>query len=541
MNSYATAQLSAPVRYGISAIIVGLGIAAMVVFYKMRKPPAEKPFENRIPAVNYYVAEEFSEKLGIEVSGIVVPHREIRMAALVGGTITEKHCEAGTFVRKGDILYRIDPKDFELQIKQIKREVSQATKSIEESQAEESSATEREKLARKDFELSQADFDRKKKLGGVLSQSEFTVAQKNLNAAKQALEQAQSNLKLATMRVARLKEAKALSETMLEKAELDLERTTIAAPSDGIVVRDLVEKGDFVQRGTQLLMFEDTSRSEVTCNLRPDQIQWLWENSSDPSNRPTENPYQLPPTSVKVKSDFGGEENEWLGRLESYDGFGLDERTKMVPVRILIENPVAQADSGGNRALIRNMYVKVHIEIDTQMMTNAGHQFVKIPGISVRPGDYIWVLRDSVANPADDDNQPDPTEDTDTESESSGISSDSAETAVLDRVKIRPVDRKPGAVGDQFESYVIVRVGPKSLRPNDRVVLTPMTQPEIGATVKVNAPGGTQSPDSETPDSDTPDSDTPDPDGPEETSAAGTTSSEDTTSSAAGAGGEPTG
>ena len=387
-------QLAAPLRYGISAAILIAGFGAMALLVSLKKPPADKANETRLPKVNVVVAEEFNGKLGIEVSGLVVPHREIKMAALVGGTIVEKNCKSGQFVSENDVLYRIDSEDFDLQIEQIEAEVAQAGKSIDETDREIASAKARKKLIQSDFELQQAEFDRKQGLGtGVLSQSELTAASKNMNAAKQALEQAEANLELAEKRKERLVEAKRLSETMLKKAELDLERTVIRAPATGVVVRDLVEKGDFVQRGTQLLLFEDTSRSEVACNLRPDQIQWLWENSSDPANRPTENPYQLPPTSVTVHSDFGGEDVQWLGRLDSYDGFGLDERTKMVPVRIVIPSPVAKTDTG-NRALIRNMFVEVRIDIDTQVMTSAGHNFVMIPGIAVRPGNYVWVLRD---------------------------------------------------------------------------------------------------------------------------------------------------
>ncbi len=40
-------------------------------------------------------------------------------------------------------------------------------------------------------------------------------------------------------------------------------------------MRDLVEENDFVQRGTAVVEFEDTSAVEVKCNLMSEEVAWL--------------------------------------------------------------------------------------------------------------------------------------------------------------------------------------------------------------------------------------------------------------------------
>jgi len=419
----------------------------------LKKAPPNKPPSTRELRVNVFRAEEYKEKLGIEVSGSVVAFREIKISAEVAGPISKKNCQAGQYVSADQILFEIDSTDYDLELDRIKAEVEQAEKSIQETQQEIAGAETSFKLAEKDFKIQKAEYERRMRLGSnVLSDSEMAAASKSFIASEQAFNQSSNNLKLLKKRKERLAQAKLLSEAMQRKAEKNVERCIVRSEVNGVIVNDLVEKGDFVQRGTQLALFEDISKSEVQSNLRPDQIQWLWENSSNPANRSTENPYELPPTTLTVHSDFGGESVSWPGRLESFDGFGLDERTKMVPCRVVIDNPIAKTEAG-NRALIRNMYVQVRIEIDPQMMSAAGHQFVKIPAIALRPGNYVWVIRDGK----------------------------------LDRLQVRVADRIIGdAKKDRFDNYVVIKIRKNGLVPNEKIVITPMAQPEIGGAVVEN-------------------------------------------------------
>ena len=54
-------------------------------------------------------------------------------------------------------------------------------------------------------------------------------------------------------------EGQTLTETMLERAQLDLGRTRISAPVSGVVVEEMVEAESFVSKGSPLVTIEDTS------------------------------------------------------------------------------------------------------------------------------------------------------------------------------------------------------------------------------------------------------------------------------------------
>ena len=60
-------------------------------------------------------------KLNIEVDGVVVPFRQITLSAEVEGTVLfkEEDCRAGRYVEQGTVLFRIDPRDYELEIRRL--------------------------------------------------------------------------------------------------------------------------------------------------------------------------------------------------------------------------------------------------------------------------------------------------------------------------------------------------------------------------------------------------------------------------------------
>ena len=62
----------------------------------------------------------------LEADGVVVPFREIELAAEVAGRIVERdeRCRAGNFVTQGTLLARIDPQDYQLERNAARRNCS---------------------------------------------------------------------------------------------------------------------------------------------------------------------------------------------------------------------------------------------------------------------------------------------------------------------------------------------------------------------------------------------------------------------------------
>ena len=392
-------------------LMAGIGIIYAGRF--SRPAPPATPEESSSDRLLLVEAEPFSIHQGplrVEVDGTVVPFREVRISSEVTGRVLVKQevCRAGKVVSQGTALLQIDPADYELDAQRLENQVQQAVVNLQEVDQELSNSQELLKLATADLQLRARDIQRLRQLtiGKGVSENEFDAALRAEIAAKNSRQTMVNQIQLYTTRRKGLELAQQIAQSQLKRAQLDLERTQITMPLDGVVVADLVEQGDFVQRGTPLLTVEDTSAVEVKCNLEMDDLYWVWsqplaENGGQSSNR-TPNSYAIPPTPVTIIYQMANREKiqyTWKGVLTRYDGIGLDETTRTVPCRVLVPDPQAvavwdnqrevEADSvTGPRALVRGMYVTVALEINTTQ------RIVRVPSGAFRVDNTVGRVRD---------------------------------------------------------------------------------------------------------------------------------------------------
>ena len=96
-----------------------------------------------------------------------------------------------------------------------------------------------------------------------------------------------------------------VTQTRLEQAELNLRRTRIMAPFDGVIVSESLEAGHLrAAEARRLFTIEDVSAMEVTCRLRADQLHWVWENTPLQQPQLAER-YELPQIPAKVIYSLG--------------------------------------------------------------------------------------------------------------------------------------------------------------------------------------------------------------------------------------------
>ena len=98
-------------------LILTVGVAGYLILSREGKAPAETAEEDQAPLVETRQAEAHDGGLDIRVDGGVVPYREIELAAEVDGRIIEKEevCRAGSYVKGGTLLLKIDARDYELE------------------------------------------------------------------------------------------------------------------------------------------------------------------------------------------------------------------------------------------------------------------------------------------------------------------------------------------------------------------------------------------------------------------------------------------
>lgn len=350
--------------------------------------------------------KEVSDTLEIPVSGTVVPSREIQLAAEVAGRIIDKapHTRSGDYVQAGDELYRIDPRDYELEVERVERRLDQERASLAEQQQDIDNAMRLATVAEEEMALSEAEVARVERLGGNFrSEAELDQAKRSRLASMNQRVTIQNQISLLKARRARLESAIKLAETELEQAQLNLERTVIRAPISGRVVVERVEADSYVQRGDPLVTIEDTSDVEIAVNVRMDQLYWILDqpqlSTQSLVNAAQASRYQLPHHQVRVIYRLAGRESvqyEWSGVLARFDGAGIDPQSRTVPIRVLVDKPneyringreASKSGMSGPSSLVRGMFVEVIIAAQPST------PLLLVPKLSVKPAtgsNQIW-------------------------------------------------------------------------------------------------------------------------------------------------------
>lgn len=382
-------------------LILAAGIAVLLIA-KLNKPaPTRSVPVKSVPAVETVSATVHEEPLQIAVDGSVVPYREEDVVAEVAGRILNKsdNCRAGRVVRKGDLLLEIDPVDYQLEVRRLQEELTQARANLHEIDVELENNRLLTSLAEKDLELQNLEVNRVRKLvkTQAVAESEYDSARRVEIVARNNLQSLRNIPRLLESRRKRLRAAMDLASVKLDQANLDLSRTKIVARMDGVVLSDLVEENSYVQKGTTVLQLEDTTAVEVLCHLRVDQLAWLWRSHATDSSSNVSG-YELPAHPTAVIYDVGTQQYQWNGVTSRFDGVGLDRRTRTVPCRILVSDPTAvwsvtsngvkTPAAGGPPALVRGMFVKTIITIPRS------ETLIALPNIAVRPGGVVWRVAD---------------------------------------------------------------------------------------------------------------------------------------------------
>ncbi len=385
--------------------------AAVFVVMGSQPPPTRSDGDSDVALpVRTAVVTESDGKLKLDLDGVVVPLKEVSLAAEVGGRVRLKTeaCEAGTFVTKGTLLLEIDPRDYELEVERLLREVAQAGIYIEEVEEELVQNDESISLAQRQVQLSQREVARLEQLKAnrVVTESEHDRALRDELTAINTLTQLKGQQRVLEKRKNRLAEGRLLAETQLEKVRIDLARTQIVSPFDGVIVSDPVEQDSYVSKGSPLVTIEDTSAAEVRTNLRMDEVARVWGSVASSTTGQPQPPqgggaYDLPNVPATVVFQLGDRQYQWDGNLSRQEGGGLDARTRTLPCRVLVPHPgevtaldqygqaMLQLPPGSPTSLLRGMFVQVEVQVE------AARKLVAVPADAVRPSGDVWLVRDN--------------------------------------------------------------------------------------------------------------------------------------------------
>ncbi|WP_254070327.1 HlyD family secretion protein [Acidisphaera sp. L21] len=219
--------------------------------------------------------------------------RALTISPKVAGYVVELLVNDNQRVKAGDVLARIDPRDFI-----VARDQARASLII--AQAQKAAAELNAQIARKNFparllqaqgqlqqaqgQLFQAQTDYKRQHSVTReattqqnvdqSTAQLQLAQGQVTAAQAAVDQAepvQQNIGSADQQVSQIDGQVKQAEAQLAQAELNLSYATIKAPQDGWITKRNIEMGNYLQVGASIFSIV-TPEVWVTANFKESQL-----------------------------------------------------------------------------------------------------------------------------------------------------------------------------------------------------------------------------------------------------------------------------
>ena len=229
------------------------------------------------------------------------------LAPQVAGQVVEIDANETQSVKRGQVLVKLDDTDARIAVAQAQAELGQALRKVEgyfandsalegqiaARQADVTRADAQIASAQSDLERARTELDRREKLAasGAVSGDELTQAQNNFHTAEAALAQARAEKAQAVANRTAAGGSRAVNAALingvdpgqnpevaaararLDQAQLDLTRTVLRAPVDGVVAQKTVSLGQRVAVGTSLLTVVPLQDAYVDANFKEVQLR----------------------------------------------------------------------------------------------------------------------------------------------------------------------------------------------------------------------------------------------------------------------------
>ena len=221
-------------RWALSISVLAIGVIAAIVVTKLKPKVARERPKKSVPNVLVIDATLQTLPAQVNAAGNVIPAQEVNLIPEVSGKLTyvSKKLVAGSQVEKGELLLRIDPRQYRLAIQQERSRIRQAQLDLELEKG-------RVAVAKREWEL----------IGG--SDIKKGPAEPALALRKSQLATAEAAL--------------AAARSTFDQAKLNLERTAIRAPFRANVVSENVDLGQVVSPTTQIARL--VAHDEVHVNV----------------------------------------------------------------------------------------------------------------------------------------------------------------------------------------------------------------------------------------------------------------------------------
>ncbi|MFZ2627258.1 MAG: efflux RND transporter periplasmic adaptor subunit [Rugosibacter sp.] len=226
--------MKTPIRFGrlpLAVLVLVVLIAAYATWHFSAAKDA--------PAYKLAKLEAGPITASVSATGTLNPVVSVQVGSQVSGQITEILVDFNSPVKAGQLIARIDPDTFTQRVRQAEADMDAARATLAVQQAQVAQAQANLLEAQRDFTRKQQLVEKK-----FVSAADRDKAQTTRDAAAAALQLAQAQLLNGQAQVRQ-------RQALLVQAQVDLQRTSIRSPVDGVVVKRSVDMGQTVAASLQ--------------------------------------------------------------------------------------------------------------------------------------------------------------------------------------------------------------------------------------------------------------------------------------------------
>lgn len=300
-------------------------------------------------AALYFLYHAFIGSRSVSTDNAYVAGDTAEVTPLTSGKVVEVLVTDTQPVRKGQLLFRLEDSDQRIALAQAEAGLVLAQRRYKQSLANNealgataqasasqiNSAKARLASAEASLARAQAEYDRRAALAGsgAVSAEELTTAREALKSAQAAgrdaragVEQAQSaavsareqqraSVALTAGTTSETAPEVRLAEARVAQAKLDLERTVVRAPMDGVVARRAVQVGQKIEAGSAAMTIVPVGQLYVNANFKEDQLGKVRSGQK-----------------ARLTSDFYGGDVAYHGKVVGFSG-GTGAAFSLIPAQ----------------------------------------------------------------------------------------------------------------------------------------------------------------------------------------------------------------
>jgi RND family efflux transporter MFP subunit len=327
----------------ISIVIIAFAFGGAFVMVQTRAAPTQMEREIPVLLVDAIEARREPVVFRVNTQGAVTPRTESILVSEVSGQIVEvaSNYVSGGFFRKGELLLKIDPRNYQSALKSAQANVARVQTQVAKENA-----------------LANFALDDWKTL-------------QDLNASTGPI----SDLALRKPQLAEAIAELTSAEAALEKAQEDLNRTSIRAPYDGMVQEKRADVGQYVNTGSQLALIFATDYAEIRLPITQRELSLIDLPSAGDSSSP------LP---VTLTSEAGAARHTWEGLVVRSEGV-FDSASRVLYAVAQVEDPYNQNGRIGEP-------LRIGTFVTASIQGRFGGALFTIPRHALQRGETLWVI-----------------------------------------------------------------------------------------------------------------------------------------------------